>query len=118
MGLIPVKRRTSKEKNTKGLELSRQKKWGGKMGIQLMLVEDKRKMEIYNNGSLLTDYPLSSSELNLLKQKGVTDDIRKNLVTQICGINFMQIINNTINVVERNNNDDSDDMLFEFPHEN
>ena len=44
-------------------------------------------------------------------------DIRKHLATQICGKNFMQIINNAINIVERNNNDDSSDMFFEFPHE-
>ena len=88
------------------------------MGIQFMLVEDQRKMEIYNNGSLLTDYPLFSPEVHLLKQAGVTDDIRKDLVTHICGIHFMEIIHNAVNVVERNKNDDSGDMLFEFPHEN
>jgi hypothetical protein len=88
------------------------------MGIQFMLVADQKKMEIYNNGSLLTDYPLRSSEVNRLKQEGVTDDIRKHLVTQICGENFMQIIHNAINVGGGNNNDDSRDMLFEFPHEN
>jgi hypothetical protein len=88
------------------------------MGIQFMLVEDQKKMEIYNNGSLITDYPLLSSEVNHLKQEGVTDDIRKHLVAQICGKNFMQIIHNAINVVGKNNNADSRDMLFEFPHEN
>ena len=88
------------------------------MGIQFMLVEDQKKMEIYNNGSLITDYPLLSSEVNHLKQEGVTDDIRKHLVAQICGENFMQIIHNAINVVGEKNNDDSRDMLFEFPHEN
>ena len=87
------------------------------MGIQFMLLEDQKKMEIYNNGCLLTDYPLLSSEVNRLKQEGVTNDIRKHLVTQICGKNFIQIINNAINIVERNNGDDSGDMFFEFPHE-
>ena len=87
------------------------------MGIQFMLVQDQKKMEIYNNGSLITDYPLLSSEVNRLKQEGVTNDIRKHLATQICGENFIQIINNAINIVERNNNDDSSDMFFEFPHE-
>jgi len=87
------------------------------MGIQFVLVEDQRMMHIYNNGSLLTDYPLLSSEVNLLKQAGVTDDIRKDLVAHICGIHFMQIIHNAVSVVEKNENDDSGDMLFEFPHE-
>ena len=87
------------------------------MGIQFMLVEDQKKIEIYNNGCLLTDYPLLSSEVNRLKQEGVTNDIRKHLATQICGENFIQIINNAINIVERNNNYDSSYMFFEFPHE-
>jgi len=88
------------------------------MGIQFMFLEDQKKMELYSNGSLLTDYPLLSSEVNRLKKEGVTDDIRKHLVTQICGGNFMHIINNAINIVEKNNNDHSRDMLFDFPHEN
>jgi len=88
------------------------------MGIQFMFLEDQKKMELYSNGSLLTDYPLLSSEVNRLKKEGVTDDIRKHLATQICGKNFMHIINNAINIVEKNNNDDSHDMLFDFPHEN
>jgi len=88
------------------------------MGIQFMLVEDQKKMEIYNNGSLLTDYPLISAEVHLLKEAGVTDDIRKELVTHICGIHFMEIIHNAVNVVARNKNNDSSAMLFEFPPEN
>ena len=88
------------------------------MGIQFMLVEDQKKMEIYNNGCLLTDYPLLSSEVNRLKQEGVDDDIREHLVTQICGENFMHIINNAMNIMKKKNTDDSRDMLFEFPHEN
>ena len=87
------------------------------MDIQFMLVEDERKMEIYNNGFLLTDYPLLPSEVNRLKQAGVTDDIRTNLVTQICGENFMHIIHNVVNIAERNGNGEDNDMFFEFPHE-
>jgi hypothetical protein len=88
------------------------------MDIQFMLVEDERKMEIYNNGYLLTDYPLHPSEVNRLKQAGVIDDIRKHLVTQICGENFMHIIHNVVDIAERNNNEDTSDMFYEFPHEN
>ena len=87
------------------------------MDIQFMLVEDQRKMEIYNNGYLVTDYPLLSSEVNRLKQAGVTNDIRKHLVTQICGKNFMHIIHDVVNIAERNNNAGSSDMFFAFPHE-
>ena len=87
------------------------------MDIQFMLVEDERKMEIYTNGFLLTDYPLLPSEVNRLKQAGVTDDIRKPLVTQICGENFMHIIHNAVNIAERNSNEENNDMFFEFPHE-
>jgi len=87
------------------------------MDIHFMLIEDERKMEIYNNGFLLTDYPLLPSEVNRLKQAGVTNDIRKPLVTQICGENFMHIIHNVVNIAERNSNEDEIDMFFAFPHE-
>lgn len=87
------------------------------MDIQFMLVENERKMEIYNNGDLLTDYPLLPSEVNCLKQAGVTDDIKTHLVTQICGEHFMHIIHNVVNIAERNSNEDNSDMCYEFPHE-
>lgn len=87
------------------------------MDIQCMLVEDERKMEIYNNGDFLTDYPLLPSEVNRLKQAGVTDDIRTHLVTQICGENFMHIIHEVLNIGERNSTEDNSNMCYEFPHE-
>ena len=88
------------------------------MDIQFMLDEDKRKMAIYNNGSFVVDYPLFSTEVDLLKKEGVTDDIRNDLVHRICGPQFLQILRNAIMVVEKDNPDGNKDMLFEFPHEN
>ena len=88
------------------------------MDIQFMLDEQKRSMEIYNNGSFVVDYPLFSTEVDLLKQEGVTDDIRNDLVHRICGPQFLQILRNAIMVVEKDNPDGNNDMLFEFPHEN
>jgi hypothetical protein len=89
-----------------------------KMDIQFMLDEDKRKMDIYNNGSFVVDYPLFSTEVDLLKQEGVTDDIGNDLVHRICGQQFLQILRNAIMVVEKDIPDTNKDMLFEFPHEN
>ena len=86
--------------------------------MQFMLVEDEKKMEIYNNGSLVVDYPLFSTEVDLLKREGVRDDIRNELVHRICGQQFLQILKNAIMVVEKDNPDSNKDMLFEFPHEN
>ena len=88
------------------------------MDIRFMLVEDEKSMEIYNNESLVTDYPLVSSEVRLLKEEGVRDNISRDLVTRICGAHYLQIIENAIKVGERNNNDESDDTIFEFPKEN
>ena len=45
------------------------------MDIQFKLVEDEKTMEVYNKGRLVTDYPLLSSEVRLLKQEGVMEDI-------------------------------------------
>ena len=87
------------------------------MDIQFMLVEDERKMEIYNNGGLVVDYPLFSTEVEHLKQEGVTDDISSDLVHRICGPQFLRILENAIMIVEKNKPDDNKDMLFEFPHE-
>ena len=89
-----------------------------KMDIQFMLDEDKRKMDIYNNGSFVVDYPLFSTEVDLLKQEGVRDDIGNDLVHRICGQQFLQILEKAIMVVEKDNPDTNKDMLFEFPHEN
>ena len=88
------------------------------MDIQFMLDEDKRSMGIYNNGSFVVDYPLFSTEVDLLKQEGVTDDIENDLVHRICGQQFLKILRNAIMVVEKDNPDTNKDMLFEFPHEN
>lgn len=88
------------------------------MDIQFMLDEDKRRMEIFNNGSFVVDYPLFSTEVDLLKQEGVKNDIRNDLVQRICGSKFLKILRNAIMVVEKNNPDDNKDMLFDFPHEN
>ena len=88
------------------------------MDIRFMLVEDEKSMEIYNNESLVTDYPLVSSEVRLLKEEGVKDNISRDLVTRICGAHYLQIIENAIKVGERNNNDKSDAVIFEFPQEN
>lgn len=88
------------------------------MDIQFMLDEDKRKMDIYNNGSFVVDYPLFSTEVDLLKQEGVRDDIGNDLVHRICGQQFLQILEKAIMVVEKDNSDTNKDMLFEFPHEN
>ena len=88
------------------------------MDIQFMLDEDKRSMEIYNNGSFVVDYPLFSTEVDLLKQEGVTEDIGNDLVHRICGQEFLQILRNAIMVVEKDIPDTNKDMLFEFPHEN
>ncbi len=87
------------------------------MDIQFMLDEDKRKMDIYNNGSFVVDYPLFSTEVDLLKQEGVTEDIGNDLVYRICGQQFLQILRNAIMVVEKDIPDTNKDMLFEFPHE-
>jgi hypothetical protein len=89
-----------------------------KMDIQFMLDEDKRSMGIYNNGSFVVDYPLFSTEVDLLKQEGVTDDIGNDLVHRICGQQFLQILRNAIMVVEKDNPDTNKDMLYEFPYEN
>ena len=88
------------------------------MDIQFMLDEDKKRMEIFNNGDFVVDYPLFSTEVDLLKREGVTGDIRNDLVNQICGPQFLQILRNAIMVVEKNNPVDNKDMLFDFPHEN
>ena len=88
------------------------------MDIQFMLVEDEKSMEIYNNESLVTDYPLVSSEVRLLKEEGVKDNISRDLVTRICGAHYLQIIENAIKVGKRKTNDASDDVIFEFPEEN
>ena len=89
-----------------------------KMDIRFMLVEDEKRMDIYNNESLVVDYPLLLSEVHLLKQEGVMDNISRDLVIRICGTNYLRIIENAIKVGERNNNDESDDTIFEFPKEN
>ena len=83
-----------------------------------MLDEDKKRMEIFNNGNFVVDYPLFSTEVDLLKREGVTNDIRNDLVQRICGSHFLQILRNAIMVMEKNNPDDNEDMLFDFPHEN
>lgn len=88
------------------------------MDIQFMLDEDKKRMEIFNNGNFVVDYPLFSTEVDLLKREGVTDDIRNDLVDRICGPRFLQILRNAIMVVEKNYPDDSKAMLFDFPQEN
>ena len=88
------------------------------MDIQFMLDENKKRMEIFNNGNFVVDYPLFSTEVDLLKKEGVTDDIRNDLVHRICGSQFLKILRNAIMVVEKNNPDDNNDMLFDFPHEN
>ena len=88
------------------------------MDIRFMLVEDERKMEIYHNKSLNTKYPLLIQKIRLLKQEGVMDNISRDLVIRICGTNYLQIIENAIKVGERNNNDKSDAVIFEFPQEN
>jgi hypothetical protein len=87
------------------------------MDIRFMLVEDERRMEIYNNESLVTDYPLLLSEVCLLKQEGVMDNISRDLVIRICGTNYLRIIENAIKVGERNDNDESDDTIFGFSQE-
>ncbi len=88
------------------------------MDIRFMLVEDDKRMDIYNNESLITDCPLLLSEVRLLKQEGVMDNISRNLVIRICGTNYLRIIENAIKVGERNHNDESDNTIFEFPKEN
>ena len=88
------------------------------MDIQFMLDEDKKKMEIFNNGNFVVDYPLFSTEVDLLKKEGVTDDIRNDLVHRICGSQFLKILKNAIMVVEKKNPDVNKDMLFDFPPEN
>ena len=88
------------------------------MDIRFLLIEDKRRMVIYNNESLVTDYPLLLSEVHLLKEEGVMDNISRDLVTRFCGTNFLRIIENAIKAGERNNHDESDDAIFEFPQEN
>lgn len=88
------------------------------MDIQFMLDEDKKRMEIFNNGNFVVDYPLFSTEVDLLKREGVTDDIRNDLVDRICGPRFLQILRNAIMVVEKNYPVDSKAMLFDFPQEN
>ncbi len=88
------------------------------MDIQFMLDEDKKRMEIFNNGNFVVDYPLFSTEVDLLKREGVTDDIRNDLVDRICGPRFLQILRNAIMVVEKNYPDDNKAMLFDFPQEN
>ena len=84
------------------------------MDIKFMLIEDKKKMAIYNNGSVVTDYPLVSSEIHFLKEEGVIGSMDRELVVQICGADYLRIIENAIKIGERNN----DDALFEFPQEN
>ena len=88
------------------------------MDLQFMLDKDKKRMEIFNNGNFVVDYPLFSTEVDLLKREGVTDDIRNDLVHRICGPRFLQILRNAIMVVEKNYPVDSKAMLFDFPHEN
>ena len=88
------------------------------MDIKFMLIEDKKKMAIYNNGRVVTDYPLFSSEIHLLKEEGAIGYIDRNLVVRICGADYLQIIENAIKVGERNNNDENHEVLFEFPQEN
>lgn len=88
------------------------------MDIQFMLDEDKKRMEIFNNGHFVVDYPLFSTEVDLLKREGVTDDISNDLVHRICGSQFLEILRNAIMVVEKNYPDDNKVMLFDFPHEN
>ena len=88
------------------------------MDIQFMLDEDKKRMEIFNNGNFVVDYPLFSTEVDMLKKEGITDDISNDLVHRICGPQFLQILRNAIMVVEKNNHGDNKDMLFDFPHEN
>ena len=88
------------------------------MDIQFMLDENKKRMEIFNNGNFVVDYPLFSTEVDLLKQEGVTGDISNELVHRICGPQFLQILTSVIMVVEKNNHNDNKDMLFYFPHEN
>ena len=88
------------------------------MDIQFMLDEDKKRMEIFNNGNFVVDYPLFSTEVDLLKREGVTSDIRNDLVHRICGSKFLKILRNAIMVGENDNPDDNKDMLFDFPHEN
>jgi len=88
------------------------------MDIHFMLDEDKKRMEIFNNGNFVVDYPLFSTEVDLLKREGVTDDIRNDLVDRICGPRFLQILRNAIMVVEKNYPVDSKAMLFDFPQEN
>ncbi|MCK5186859.1 MAG: hypothetical protein KAR43_06945 [Deltaproteobacteria bacterium] len=87
------------------------------MDIRFMLVEDERKMEIYHNESLVTDYPLLIPEVRLLKQEGVMDNISRDLVTRICGTHYLRIIENAFKVEGENNNDENDDTFFEFPQE-
>ena len=88
------------------------------MDIQFILDEDKKRMEIFNNGNFVVDYPLFSTEVDLLKQEGVTSDISNDLVHRICGSQFLKILRNAIMVVEKSNPNDTKDMLFDFPHEN
>jgi hypothetical protein len=84
------------------------------MDIQFMLIEDKKKMEIYNNGRVVTDYPLVPSEIHLLKEEGVIGSMDRELVLQICGADYLRIIEDAIKIGESNN----DAALFEFPQEN
>ena len=87
------------------------------MDIRFMLVEDERKMEIYHNESLVTDYPLLIPEVRLLKQEGVMDNISRDLVTRIFGAHYLRIVEDAIKVEGENNNDENDDTFFEFPQE-
>ena len=87
------------------------------MDIRFMLVEDERKMEIYHNESLVTDYPLLIPEVRLLKEGGVMDNISRDLVTRIFGAHYLRIVEDAIKVEEENNNYENDDTFFEFPQE-
>ena len=84
------------------------------MSIQFLLVENEKRMEIYDRGNFLADYPLFSSEVDFLKQEGVTGIISKDLVSQICGAPFLRVIRKAITVGKEG---DEDNPLFEFPHE-
>lgn len=82
------------------------------MDIRFMLIEDKKKMAIYNNGRVVTDYPLVSSEMHLLKEEGAIGNIDRDLVVRLCGADYLRIIENAIKVGERNNTEENHDALF------
>lgn len=87
------------------------------MSMHFKLVAAQRKMTLYNNGRLLSEYPLYSSEVQLLQEAGATDRIGEDLVTPICGKEFIHLLYRAVSRGAGNSPDGCGDPLFDFPPE-